>query len=568
MSDKALKTVVLVVHDPRVGRLGHKRHAETLASESPLVHTLRRAVRVPGAHAVVVVHPPETPPEFNDADVTGGVAVHRFAHADAAGNEATARLTSARKWATGSWRAGLASTTCWDELLPAAPLLAALVEHDAHAAVLVGGDWCAFDPVLAGKLLELHLSAPQAYRMTFTQSPPGLGALVMARSILESMAKNQATFGGTLAYQPTRPAIDPIGREVNLPIAAELRDTAQRFIFDTPEAKRRLHTVAQTLGPRFAQADAVEIAATARAAQGPALPDTFDTLPPEIVVELTTRRLAVGPIAPQFHADIPDVDMDSKLARCVVAQLEGRLVTFGGLGDPTLHPDFSDLVNATHDAGAAGLHVSTDLLGDSSVDAALIALPLDIVSVNLHADTAATYEHLMGVDCFKEVLTRMQGLFDARSAAGRADSRPVGLPWVIPRLIKTADNLVDLETFFNRWMQVVGHALVERAPRGGTGDHALMPDLNPVPMDPPWIEPAPGQMKRRLHVRATGEVTLCAQDWQARASLGNLRDATLSELWSRVSNTPLSRYSTDESPVCRHCLDWWTLRKNSVAGSA
>jgi len=528
-ADSASRSVVLVVGDAPAD-------APALAGRPALQHTLDRAARVPGTAAVVRV--PQNPHDPGPL-----------------------RCAAARRWARAAWRGGLGGATVWDELLPAAPLVAALAEHDAQAAVLVGAGWCAFDPHLAGRLQQLHRSAPEAYGMTFTQAPPGLSALVVGRPLLEAMARSDATFGGALAYRPSRPALDPIGREVNLPIGAALRDTARRFVFDTPEAQRRLAAVADALGPGFATADAEAVAAAARAAEGVAPPDAFDDLPEELVIELTTRRLARGPATPQHHADLPDVDLDADLALAVAAQCRGRLVTFGGLGDPVLHPRFADVVRAAQDAGAAGIHVVTDLLGPKDHDHLLTTLPLDVVSVRLNADTAATYARLMGIDAFADVMRRLQGVFDARSASPRG----AGLPWVIPRLLKTTDNLADLETFFDRWMHHVGHAVIDRAPRGGCGAGALMPDLGPVPMDPPWTDPAPGQVKRRLHVRAGGAVTLCEQDWRARAALGHTRDAPLVDLWAGVNRVPLHDATPDHAPVCRRCLAWWRLRTGTTA---
>lgn len=530
----AARAVVLVIGpDPAADA-----NTPRLAGRSALEHTLDRAARVPGTAAVVRIEP----------------AAHHPANPLNPADPSAPRRAAARRWARAAWRGGLGGTTVWDELLPAAPLAAALAAHDAQAAVLVGAGWCAFDPHLAGRLLELHQSAPEAYGMTFTQAPPGLGALVVGRPLLEAMAASDATFGGALAYRPSRPALDPIGREVNLPIAAALRDTARRFVFDTPEAQRRLGALAHTLGPDFATADADTLAAATRAAEGPAPPDAFDDLPEELVIELTTRRIATGPVTVQHHVDLPDTDMDRELAMRLAAQCKDRLVTFAGLGDPVLHPHFAATVRAAAAAGAAGIHVVTDLLGPETDDALLTTLPLDVVSVALNADTAATYAKLMGLDAFGNVMRRLQGLFDTRSR---------GLPWVIPRLVKTTDNLTDLETFFDRWMHHVGHAVIDRAPRGGSGAGALMADLGPVPMDPPWTTPTPGQIKRRLHVQASGAVTLCAQDWHARAALGHADDAPLTALWARVNQVPLGGASPDHAPVCQRCLAWWRLRTGS-----
>ncbi|MEL7088297.1 MAG: SPASM domain-containing protein, partial [Planctomycetota bacterium] len=142
-----------------------------------------------------------------------------------------------------------------------------------------------------------------------------------------------------------------------------------------------------------------------------------------------------------------------------------------------------------------------------------------------------------------------------------------GVPWIVPRLVKTLATLPDMESFFERWMHLVGHAVIQRPPTGGTGSYALAPDQNPVPMDPPWKPPSLHQVKRRLTVLSDGTVTLCGQDWRGRASLGNAKDAPLRELWRNAVTLALPG-RTDDSPVCRRCRDWWSLRRQSREAAA
>lgn len=565
------KAIAIIVADPGVGRLGRERRLDaTLAGRPVLWHTLNRASRIHGIGRIVVVHPPGRSP-MQDFDSTAfSLPVETFAHDHAAGDAYTARLRSARKWALSAWRGGLGSATAWDELLSAAPLEAALEKHQADAAVLVGGDWAGFDPDYASQLLQLHLGAPEGMKVTFTQAPPGLSPIVTSRAVLGDLAKNQATFGSVLAYKPRRPALDPIGREVNLPIPATVRDTARRFVWSDEAAPLNpLYRAAAVLGENFADADAVAITDACRAWELENPDHVFDALPEQITVELTPRRLAPGPVTPQHHVQIDRPDLDDALARDIFAQLEGLSVTLGGLGDATLHPHWVELAGAALDAGVLGLHLETDLLADRDILAPLTERLgqtqrlIDVISVNVNADTAATYEKAMGVDRFGEVIQTLQWLFDRRGERGKAaGDDAMGVPWVVPRLVKTLDTLPDMESFFDRWMHLLGHAVIQRPPTGGTGSFALAPDQSPVPMDPPWKPPSPHQAKRHLTVLSDGTVTLCSQDWLGRAALGNVKDAPLLELWRNAAALDLPG-NTDDSPVCRRCRDWWSLHRAS-----
>lgn len=563
------QAIALIVADLSAGRLGHARRLDApLAGRPALWHTLQRAARINKAHRLVVVHPPGQDPLAGIDVASLGKPVDAFAHADVAGDRYTPRTQSARKWALSGWRGGLAGATAWDELLPAAPLAAAMDAFGASAAVMVGGDWCAFDPALADGLLDLHLGAPDAMKLVFTQAPPGLGPLVTSGEVLRDFADKQATFGSALAYNPKRPAIDPIGRECNLPIPAGVRDCARRFIFDHPQAIQRLHNIADNLGDNFPAADALAITDACRAWERTHPQHVFDELPEQITLELTPRRLVTGPITPQHHLDLPRSNMDLALARDLLAQCGGKAVTLGGLGDALLHPQWTNIVEAAHDAGVLGLHLETDLLSPRDGLAALTDLPIDIVSVRLNADTAATYNQVMGADRLPEVMGNLQWLFDRRSKTTNAQGKiPGGLPWLIPRLVKTTDTLKDMEIFFERWMQVIGHAVIERPLTLGKGGFALAEDQNPVPMDPPWKPPSPYQVKRRLTVLSDGTVTLCGQDALGRAALGHAADHPLLTLWRGAAGLNIPG-ETDDSPVCRRCYDWWSLRRAEVPVSA
>ncbi|MEM6458162.1 MAG: SPASM domain-containing protein [Planctomycetota bacterium] len=581
-----MRAIVLVVADTDVGRLGHRRSLRVpLAGRPVLEHTLRRAARVEGVDRVVVVHPPGQTPL--DGVETSGLSrpVETFAHPDAAGDGYTPRRRAARTWALTGWRGGLGGATAWDELLPATPLHAAAQAADAQAVVLVGGDWCLFDPGYAGELLRLHREAPDAMRLTFTQAPPGLGAVVTSTDVLGDLAAKHATIGGALAYQPHRPAIDPIGRECNLPIPASVRDTARRFIYDAPPGSAvsvggvsLVEGVAERLGDAVFDADAVAVTDAARAWEASRPERVFDTLPEQVTIELTPRRLATGPIVPQHDVELPRGDMDPALAVEVVKQCAGRAVTLGGLGDATLHPDYAAVVDAAAGAGVVGLHVETDLLAERDALAPLTELPIDVVSVRLNADTAATYAEVMGVDRLPEVMATLQWLFDRRSAGFRGSGRPAGMPWVVPRLVKTSATLGDLETFFERWMQVVGHAVIERPLTLGRAEDALMPDLSPVPMDPPPRKPRkprnspslddPLLVKRRLTVLSDGTVALCGQDALGRAALGNVRDRPLAELWAGVPDLDLPAMGGPARGVtCRRCYEWWSTVAGRVSSA-
>ena len=89
-------------------------------------------------------------------------------------------------------------------------------------------------------------------------------------------------------------------------------------------------------------------------------------------------------------------------------------------------------------------------------------------------------------------------------------------PWVVPYLIKTAHTLADMETFFDRWTHLAGHAVIQPATTGC----GLMPDLSPVNMAPPR-RAACRQLTGRMTLHSDARIPRCDQDWLTRAPAGN-----------------------------------------------
>lgn len=534
---------------------------DALGAGSVLDHTLRRAARVQHVDRLVLVHPAGQDPRaavaarthealaahhksLETLPIERGFDVPRARH-----------WAAARKWAMTCWRGGIGGATAYDELLPAPPLLAAMEAHHASSALLLRAEWCAFDPGLADAQFAQHLENTEAYKLCFTQAPPGLSGLVASREVLAQAAEHHGAFGEALGYNPRRAALDPIGRDANIAVPAEVRDTFERFIHDTPRSIALLQAIAAQLGERFDNADAQAITETCRAVRARLDP----RLPQEVTLELTPRRTAAGPLTPQHHVRFDRPDMDPALARRVLEQLGDDdaagdvALRLGGLGDALLHPEWDELVRAAHEAGVLGIAVETDLLCDEATLDRLLTLPIDVVSVRLNADTAETYEKTMGVtDGFRRVAQNLHELMRRRNARWDAGDEP-RLPWIVPHLTKTPETLKDMESFFDRWMMSEGQAVILPAQTGC----GLMPDQSPMPMAPPKRGPC-RQLGRRMTILSDGRVALCDQDWLGRASLGDAQAEPLLEIWRKVHEAERCHAEGrfDELSLCGVCEQW------------
>lgn len=448
------------------------------------------------------------------------------------------RIIAARKWSPTAWRGGIAGMTVHDENLAADAALDAMQAAGAESALLVGPDWPLVDPALCDAVIERHLQSPDQMRMTFTQAPPGLCGIAIARSLLEELAAGGGTIGATLDYNPRLPQADPIGRDVCVQIDPAVRAAAVRAVYDMPRWRAAIDRLAG------GGADLLDVAAADVVAK--LQPDR--SLPQQVMLELTPRRRTSGPMTPGHYATINRGDMAPGLADELLAQLGtagDAAVTFGGVGDALEHLQWHSLVDAARAAGVWGLHLETDLL-DETLDLAAIAdADLDVLSVRLHADQASTYTRLMGVDAFGPVLDRIEWLLNHRVA--------MGLAWVVPRMIKTRDNVGELESFVDRWTFCAGHALVEGPPAGASA--GAMASLAVLDMAPPRRR-ACRQLARRMTIHSDGRAALCDQDWTGEHAVADLRKMSIADAWARLSELHAQQAAGRMRSPCDACRAW------------
>jgi len=543
-------------------RFGQPSHVATEAlGRSFAQHTIDRLSRVEALAGIVLVHPPGQDPSAM-VRPSGGAPVHFFENPCPPDDRWNGYRQTARKWALESWRGGLGSMTCFDELFPADALLAAARAHGGDVALLLGADWCLVDPALCERVVARHVESPDAMKMTFALAPPGACGMCMQLGLLGELWDGKGTIGGMVGYKPSYAQPDPIGRDVCVQTSADVYTYPERLIADTTHSAQRARWIIESLGDAFADADAAAIMRVAR---------QYDAshrrpMPRFVSLELTPSRQPTGPILPQAHVNFDRPPIDADLACRVIEQLgEGDdiCLTIGGLGDPLMHDDWRTMIDTAHEAGVFGIAVETDLLVDDQAVDALLDSPVDLVSVRVNADTQPGYREAMGVDGFPTVVRNLEGLINGRGRRDLAGAEldppgPLLKPWIVPRLVKTAETLEQMEMFFDRWLHFVQHAVIEPAQPGRsvTGDD-LMPRQSPVEMAPPKRVTC-RQLRQRMTILSDGRVARCDQDWQGEAGVGDLSQMDINELWQRIGEVRSLHDDGrwDAEPMCAGCGEW------------
>lgn len=471
--DSHRQVTAIIAVDPDCSGLGLPRDlAQPIAGRTALEWTLARLARSRRINHAVLLTPnvergrrllgtPISPPAPCRANRPEPFSIEwRAVDADSLHDPA---IAAARRWSRTSWRGGIANLSCHDEIMPVRTAARALDGTSFKAGLLVGADWACIDPALCDDAIDRWLESPDAYRMAFTQAPPGLAGIVVGRDLLGELSRINGstlnTFGGMLGYHPRRPRADPIAQRACAPIDHSIRDASARFIADNHGAMELLETMKDA---------AMDAGAFDFAAVRANIVSGFELT--HIEIELCAGRPPQG-CAPFWTSDRdePHRFMTTATAlsilRTTAERHPGAVITLTGSGDPLTHPDILKILDAAHEAGVAGLHVRTPFLTEPPFVSQLLQAPIDILSVDLLANTATSYERIMGHDRFRAAIENI----DCFASSRRATSG-LALPWIVPRITRCRTSLDEIESFYDKWLFILGAASIDPLPCGASED--------------------------------------------------------------------------------------------------
>ena len=539
-----VRAAFIVPVDPWHGGLGTPRSlAEPLAGKPVIQWTLERLGRSKSANCIILLVPEgfDIDALIDRRSIKLPIEIHRTDGSPF--GAVRPAIASARLWSDSSWRGGICGLTAYDEVLAPKAMLAAMERFDMTAGVVVGPDWPLVQVDGIGgcdALIERHRVRPSEIRIVLTQSPPGLSGALIERSLVKEFASGgrSGTLASRLVYDPLRPQQDPIVKELCVQVDHTIRRSFIRAVFDTPRnmtrIRRAIEPAISGLG-EHASADGM-LALDAKAVVDLLEHQLYDTVPyftpQHLIVELNTGRQGSGASSPHRYGSVQrSVMTERRFARIVEQVAESRdcVMTFGGAGDPLLHPDVVSFIRAAKEGGVRGVHVRTELLCERALIDAIREAGVDVVSVDLDAETAETYRTMHGTDQYSRVFANLQYIYESRvPLAGQPGIDAISVPWIVPRMQRRVESYEDIERFFDRWQIFFGTALLEGPPPF---------DPTPeMPADPLASARAPSrvmfrEMLRRMVVLSDGSVPLSELDLRGERIFAHVDRAPLLQIW-------------------------------------
>lgn len=547
-----MKFIVAIAADLETSPLGTRsRLRDVLERRSVLRRTVERVLAAQRPTAVHVLSPIDQSAEV--ARLLDGLPVQFEAHVGT--QTPYAQLVRAgRWWGLDGWRGGIGSLCVFDEDVHVA-LLAALAQRtSAEGVVSVPAAAPLVDPHLIDAMIRHYEAGEGAVRLAIVQAPPGLGAVILGRTLLDELLPTNQPPGVLLTYHPDHPVPDATGKEVCYRPAAEVIEARGRLICDTQRSFERVRDLLAAGGERW-EAPRIGSWLTAR------LGTHVDPVPEEIEIELTTEDpLANGslmrPRGPEVGRRGPIEMATCRSITAALSNYDDVRVVLGGFGEPCAHPQFGEICRWLRDAGAAAIAVRTgaafqaasaaQVIDETMIEAALFETPVDVLEVMLDAATPETYRRIHGADAYPLVLARLEKWMTRRTA--RQQVRPL----IVPSMVKAEETFTDQETFFDTWQRRLGAALIT----GYSHCAGQRPRRAVTSTAPPGRNGPCRRVFSRMMILADGRVTTCDQDFAGRQVVGCLGDASLSDIWQGRLLSSVRASTVHDGPLCVACEEW------------
>jgi radical SAM protein with 4Fe4S-binding SPASM domain len=230
-----------------------------------------------------------------------------------------------------------------------------------------------------------------------------------------------------------------------------------------------------------------------------------------------------------------------------IARLGGLYVGLNRFGESLLYRRFVDAVRYAKSSGIRRVVVVTNgTLLDEERAAAILDSGLDQLQISLDTLDRATYESSRRGAKLDQVVANVDRIIEMRRQRGRAK------PQIVINSVMVEEDLEQIRALFDKYYDDVDGISLKPCARYGEGQELTGDGVRRErwrTCTQPW---------ERFNVFWNGDVTVCCGDVEGELIVGNVRDASLEQLWLRNQRTLQIRrlhhlQEFDELPVCQRC---------------
>ncbi|MFA6091792.1 MAG: radical SAM/SPASM domain-containing protein [Elusimicrobiota bacterium] len=280
--------------------------------------------------------------------------------------------------------------------------------------------------------------------------------------------------------------------------------------------------------------------------------------PSRVLLELTSRCNLRCTMCPRNILRRPEMDLPVELAmRCIDEMdrwnIDGLWIY--NIGESMLHPEFRKILaycGTKKNLGSIWLSTNGQELSEENLDA-LMDSSLSFINLSVNAVTEETYRRIAPTGSLQTLRSNLARLKEAKMRR-----KLTHRPWLRLQIIDQPQALGEIDAFLRAHADdgdILSINLLEAFSQNVATniDHARTRDRGTI------------KHCRRIErgdcfIFSDGEVGFCDTDFNHELSIGNIRDRSISELWSGDIRTRFRRSNEegrlDDIPLCSRCMDY------------
>lgn len=226
-----------------------------------------------------------------------------------------------------------------------------------------------------------------------------------------------------------------------------------------------------------------------------------------------------------------------------------RDVGFHGMGEPLLCKELGKYVKYAKELGYTYIYIDTNgILATPEIINPVIDAGLDSIKFSIHAISSDVYQKVNRTDNFEKVMKNIQHLYEYKV------SRHLQLK-LITFFAETTLNTQEKECFQTE-MSKYGEVWISPIHNGS----GVLEEQNSQIAVTDNIKCYQGsfcrEMFERIVISWNGDCMACCTDWTGSLVYGNVRDASLEELWNneKMQNIRESMLSGNLPDICKKCV--------------
>ncbi|WP_321777274.1 radical SAM protein [Sulfurimonas sp.] len=287
-----------------------------------------------------------------------------------------------------------------------------------------------------------------------------------------------------------------------------------------------------------------------------ALKDEAEEFPMMSVLSFSYVCNALCPNCPYTNSDIRADYKDAKymspeIFKKIADEVghHGAWLRISGGGEPTMHPDFLELMVYAKEKGCKLGIITNGSLMNEPLAKSLLEIDVEMLEFSVDASKQSDYDIVRKGLNFDELVQNLKTVYKLRNEMNSNTK-------IIASAIN--QNNIDVDEVEKFWLPYVDNFQKRKYLTWGINDASESADDTPY-LPPEERIPCPFLFER-LNIDSRGQIMMCGYDIAANTNMGNINNASIKNIWHGDKFTNYRdkhlQKKGDEIALCKNCPDW------------